>query len=55
MTHDLWARLNEQMLHFLGSVNLQTLVDEQRDKNRQRGTPVVTLHDRRDTALQGSV
>ena len=29
MTHDLWTSLNERMVEFLDSVNLQTLVDQQ--------------------------
>ena len=29
MTHDLWATLNQRMVDFLASVNLQKLVDEQ--------------------------
>ena len=29
MTHELWASLNQRMVEFLDSVNLQKLVDEQ--------------------------
>ncbi len=29
MTHELWAALNQRMVEFLDSVNLQKLVDEQ--------------------------
>ena len=29
MTHDLWATLNQRMVDYLASVNLQNLVDEQ--------------------------
>ncbi len=32
MTHDLWASLNQRMVEFLDSVNLQKLVDEQLEK-----------------------
>jgi Rrf2 family iron-sulfur cluster assembly transcriptional regulator len=35
MTHDLWSALNERMLDFLRSVNLQKLVDEQLAKGVQ--------------------
>lgn len=55
MTHDLWARLNDQMLQFLSSVNLQTLVDEQREKNRLRDKPVVLLQDKRHAAAVDSL
>jgi len=55
MTHDLWARLNQQMLQFLGSVNLQTLVDEQREKERNREKPVVMHKENRQTAAASSL
>ena len=29
MTHELWANLNQRMVEFLDSVNLQKLVDDQ--------------------------
>jgi len=32
MTHGLWSRLNERMLEFLGSVTLESLVEDQRAK-----------------------
>jgi Rrf2 family iron-sulfur cluster assembly transcriptional regulator len=32
MTHDLWARLNEKMYEFLGSVHLSDLVAEQQKR-----------------------
>jgi Rrf2 family iron-sulfur cluster assembly transcriptional regulator len=35
MTHDLWSSLNEHMVAFLDSVNLQTLVDQQLAKGMQ--------------------
>ena len=35
MTHDLWSALNERMLDFLRSINLQKLVDEQLAKGVQ--------------------
>ncbi len=35
MTHDLWATLNQRMVEFLASVNLQKLVDEQLAKGLQ--------------------
>ncbi len=53
MTHELWARLNTQMLQFLSSVNLQSLVDKQREKDRAKNAPVSVLQDCR-TTLQNS-
>ncbi len=42
MTHDLWTALNEHMVAFLDSVNLQTLVDQQLAKGIQvEGKPAV--------------
>jgi Rrf2 family iron-sulfur cluster assembly transcriptional regulator len=42
MTHDLWTALNERMVAFLDSVNLQTLVDQQLAKGIQiEGKPTV--------------
>ncbi|MEI8325960.1 MAG: Fe-S cluster assembly transcription factor [Betaproteobacteria bacterium] len=42
MTHDLWSSLNEHMVSFLDSVNLQTLVDQQLAKGIQiEGKPAV--------------
>jgi len=35
MTHELWTSLNQRMIEFLNSVNLQKLVDEQLDKGLQ--------------------
>ena len=31
MTHDLWTSLNQRMFEYLRSVNLQNLVDQQRN------------------------
>lgn len=36
MTHDLWSSLTEKMLEYLGSVNLQTLVDQQMSKQGEQ-------------------
>jgi len=42
MTHDLWTALNEKMVAFLDSVNLQSLVDQQIAKGVQiEGKPSV--------------
>jgi Rrf2 family iron-sulfur cluster assembly transcriptional regulator len=42
MTHDLWTSLNERMVEFLDSVNLQNLVDQQLAKGVQiEGKPAV--------------
>ncbi len=48
MTHNLWARLNDQMLKFLESVTLKNLVDEQRNKRcAESPTSLAILEDRR--------
>ena len=36
LTHDLWASLNQQMVEYLDSVNLQTLVTQQRERLRHQ-------------------
>ncbi len=55
MTHDLWARLNDQMLQFLSSVNLQALVDEQREKDsRRHQAQVVVMKESRQVAAAAS-
>ncbi|MCH9846257.1 Fe-S cluster assembly transcriptional regulator IscR [Burkholderiaceae bacterium] len=42
MTHELWASLNERMVDFLDSVNLQKLVNEQIAKGVEiESTPVI--------------
>ena len=35
MTHELWTSLNQRMIEFLNSVNLQKLVDDQLAKGLQ--------------------
>ena len=35
MTHELWTSLNQRMIDFLSSVNLQKLVDDQLAKGLQ--------------------
>ena len=44
ITHDLWAKLNEHILDYLGAVNLKQLVDDQHAK--QSG--VTSVQDMRD-------
>lgn len=44
-THDLWAKLNEHILDYLGSVSLRQLVDAQKAK----ATEVTPVQDMRDT------
>jgi Rrf2 family iron-sulfur cluster assembly transcriptional regulator len=39
MTHELWAALNRTMVDFLDSVSLQDLVDQQRMRQLQEGSP----------------
>ena len=46
ITHDLWARLNDRIFDYLGSVTLKQLVDEQRAK--QSG--VAQVHDMRENS-----
>jgi Rrf2 family iron-sulfur cluster assembly transcriptional regulator len=46
MTHDLWARLNEKMYEYLGSVHLSDLVAEQQKR-------IQVIQDKRRAAAQG--
>ena len=41
ITHDLWVRLNQQVLDYLGSVSLKQLVDEQIVAQSQAKVPVM--------------
>ena len=43
ITHDLWAALNQRIFDYLGSVNLQQLVDNQRAKE----AGITPMHDMR--------
>ena len=43
ITHDLWASLNQRIFDYLGSVNLQQLVDNQRAKE----AGITQMHDMR--------
>ena len=43
ITHDLWASLNQRIFDYLGSVNLQQLVDNQRAKE----VGITPMHDMR--------
>lgn len=43
ITHDLWAALNHRIFEYLGSVNLQQLVDNQRAKE----AGIAPMHDMR--------
>jgi len=45
ITHDLWAKLNEHILDYLGSVTLRQLVDAQKVK----ATDVTPVQDMRET------
>ncbi|MFN7835498.1 MAG: Rrf2 family transcriptional regulator [Burkholderiaceae bacterium] len=51
MTHDLWAKLNANLLEFLQSVTVQQLVDEHRRKQDSPSIPgqvaAMVMHDRR--------
>jgi Rrf2 family transcriptional regulator, iron-sulfur cluster assembly transcription factor len=45
ITHDLWAKLNEHILNYLGGVSLTQLVDAQKTK----ATDVTPVQDMRET------
>jgi Rrf2 family transcriptional regulator, iron-sulfur cluster assembly transcription factor len=45
ITHDLWAKLNEHILNYLGAVTLRQLVDAQKTK----ATDVTPVQDMRET------
>jgi Rrf2 family transcriptional regulator, iron-sulfur cluster assembly transcription factor len=45
ITHDLWAKLNEHILNYLGGVTLRQLVDAQKTK----ATDVTPVQDMRET------
>jgi Rrf2 family iron-sulfur cluster assembly transcriptional regulator len=47
LTHDLWARLNEHILQFLGSVSLQQLVESQRAKQVEKEAGIAQVRDMR--------
>lgn len=46
LTHDLWARLNEHIFEFLGSVNLRQLVEA----HEAKAAGVAQVHDMREAA-----
>jgi Rrf2 family iron-sulfur cluster assembly transcriptional regulator len=47
MTHDLWASLNRVMVDFLDSVSLQDLVEQQKARLAQQGSPTAVMMDGR--------
>lgn len=47
MTHDLWASLNRVMVDFLDSVSLQDLVEQQKARLAQQGSPAAVMVDGR--------
>lgn len=51
ITHDLWAALNQRIFEYLGSVNLQQLVENQRAKE----SGVAPMHDMRSVAAKRPV
>ena len=51
MTHDLWAKLNEIIFDYLGSVTLEQLVQEQSQRELQREQAIVKLYDMREAAF----
>lgn len=53
MTHDLWARLNEKMFEYLGSVSLADLVVQQ--KAREESERVSVLQDKRPSSKEVAV
>jgi len=44
ITHDLWARLNDHIVTYLGATTLKQLVDEQLAK-QDRVSPLLDMHD----------
>src|SRR5512146_1228675 len=48
ITHDLWAKLNEHILDYLGGVTLRQLVDAQ----KARAADVTPVQDMRETMLK---
>ncbi|HXF67454.1 MAG TPA: Fe-S cluster assembly transcription factor [Burkholderiales bacterium] len=50
LTHDLWARLNEHILEFLGSISLQQLVESQKSKQAAKEAGVAQVRDMRAAA-----
>jgi Rrf2 family iron-sulfur cluster assembly transcriptional regulator len=48
ITHDLWAKLNDRILDYLGGVTLRQLVDAQ----RARAADVTPMQDMRETMLK---
>ena len=49
ITHDLWVRLNEYLLDYLGAVTLKQLVDGQLIAQEQRQNPVSALRNMSET------
>ncbi len=54
ITHDLWMRLNEQLLQYLGSVSLKQLVDDQIREQEQSASQVAVLHQKPTTTGMGA-
>jgi Rrf2 family iron-sulfur cluster assembly transcriptional regulator len=52
MTHELWSQLTHKMLDFLSSVSLQTLVDQQRQKQAAKEQAVSLVRDFRTTSKE---
>jgi Rrf2 family iron-sulfur cluster assembly transcriptional regulator len=52
MTHELWSQLTRKMLEFLSSVSLQTLVEQQRQKQLAKEQAVSLVRDFRDTSKE---
>lgn len=48
ITHDLWAKLNQHIIDYLGAIKLGQLVEEQKAKQ----SSVVHVHDMRDTTAR---
>lgn len=50
ITHDLWVRLNEHLLHYLGSITLKQLVDDQIiAQSQSRVSPLRNMHESKST------
>ena len=50
LTHDLWAKLNERILDYLGAVSLRQLVEDQKTQEAAKESGVAQVRDMRETA-----
>ena len=58
ITHDLWVRLNEHLLDYLGSITLKQLVDDQiiaQNQSQNRVSPLRNMHESKSTRQRVTV